>query len=277
MNSVNFLGQSNFPLSGDTMDFVQEMIFLSSRLALLGGGTYILSGCVENGMNVSDGYLVIDGEIMPFAGGVKQATVYISETRRDVDASGYHFPQVYKSRTAAFGIGSRQYNWTDFIRVKTNTELAASLAALQSTVDGLLGIPAGIIAMWSGSVDNIPAGWALCDGLQGRPNLSGRFIAGFNPNDADYNAVGKTGGQKTATLTTDNIPEHNHIMPWGENKSAYTPPWGFATGYDNNNMFGAGTVNTNNSWYNSGPAGKQNPTPIDSRPPYYVLAYIIKT
>lgn len=35
--------------------------------------------------------------------------------------------------------------------------------------------------MWSGSINNIPNGFALCDGTNGTPNLSDRFIkAGVN-------------------------------------------------------------------------------------------------
>jgi len=39
-------------------------------------------------------------------------------------------------------------------------------------------VPPGMIVMWSGSVDTIPEGWALCDGTNGTPNLRDRFIVG---------------------------------------------------------------------------------------------------
>ncbi len=38
--------------------------------------------------------------------------------------------------------------------------------------------PVGIIAMWAGSVDSIPSGWAFCDGQGGRPDLRDRFLKG---------------------------------------------------------------------------------------------------
>jgi len=37
-------------------------------------------------------------------------------------------------------------------------------------------IPRGMITMWSGTMTNIPPGWALCDGTNGTPDLRGRFI-----------------------------------------------------------------------------------------------------
>lgn len=40
------------------------------------------------------------------------------------------------------------------------------------------GIPSGVIVMWSGSSDNIPEGWFLCNGDNGTPDLRDRFIVG---------------------------------------------------------------------------------------------------
>ena len=39
-------------------------------------------------------------------------------------------------------------------------------------------VPSGVILMWSGTVENIPKGWALCNGTQGTPDLRDRFIIG---------------------------------------------------------------------------------------------------
>lgn len=36
----------------------------------------------------------------------------------------------------------------------------------------------GIIVAWSGNKDKIPSGWVLCDGNNGTPNLTNRFILG---------------------------------------------------------------------------------------------------
>lgn len=52
----------------------------------------------------------------------------------------------------------------------------------------LVKAPVGTIVVWSGSVEDIPAGWALCDGQDGRPDLRGRFVLGaggtYNPGAA---------------------------------------------------------------------------------------------
>jgi len=67
-------------------------------------------------------------------------------------------------------------------------------------------IPAGLISMWSGSIGSIPAGWYLCDGSNGTPNLTDRFIIGAG---STY-AVNGTGGVSSVTLTTSNMPAHTH-------------------------------------------------------------------
>lgn len=38
----------------------------------------------------------------------------------------------------------------------------------------------------------------------------GKALVGVNPNDTDYNASEMTGGSKTKTLITDNLPSHYH-------------------------------------------------------------------
>jgi hypothetical protein len=53
-------------------------------------------------------------------------------------------------------------------------------------------IPAGVIVLWSGTIATIPAGWALCDGTLGTPNLQDRFVIGENV------APGSSGGTVNA-------------------------------------------------------------------------------
>lgn len=59
------------------------------------------------------------------------------------------------------------------------------------------GIPTGAIIMWSGTLANIPDGWELCDGVDGRPNLLDKFVKSV-PNDS------------TDPGTTAGTTQHNH-------------------------------------------------------------------
>lgn len=78
-------------------------------------------------------------------------------------------------------------------------------AAVDPTSVG--GVPTGVIVMWSGTT--APAGWALCDGTNGTPNLKDRFVLGWGAR-----AVGTAGGEENVTLTgaQSGVPVHTHTM-----------------------------------------------------------------
>jgi microcystin-dependent protein len=79
-------------------------------------------------------------------------------------------------------------------------------------------IPAGLISMWSGSIGSIPSGWYLCDGSNGTPNLTDRFIIGAG---STY-AVNGTGGVSSVTLTTSNMPAHTHAATVTDSGHSHT-------------------------------------------------------
>jgi len=56
-------------------------------------------------------------------------------------------------------------------------------------------IPAGLIAMWHGTLAAVPAGWILCDGQNGTPDLRDKFVKGA----ADGQNPGSIGGSATHT------------------------------------------------------------------------------
>lgn len=67
-------------------------------------------------------------------------------------------------------------------------------------------LPKGIIAFWYGSRESCPAGWAICDGTNGMPNISDKYIIGASTTLAPYALV----GAHTRTLTTSAEPNHDH-------------------------------------------------------------------
>jgi microcystin-dependent protein len=170
--------------------------------------------------------------------------------------------------------------------------LADSTNAVIQTYDNLYGIigvqatfgatiPEGLISMWSGSIGSIPSGWYLCDGSNGTPNLTDRFIIGAG---STY-AVNGTGGAASVTLVTGNMPSHTHTAT-----SVVTDPGHFHTGAvylaassgqsasgapnfissQNTGTATTGiTVATTNASVGSG-------TSFSILNPYYALAYIMK-
>ena len=85
------------------------------------------------------------------------------------------------------------------------TSQGSGSAAAWTTV---IGVPSGIIAVWSGAEGAIPSGWYLCNGSNGTPDLRNRFIVGAG-SGSSY-SIGNTGGSDTVTLSTSQIPAHSH-------------------------------------------------------------------
>lgn len=166
------------------------------------------------------------------------------------------------------------------------------------------GIPSGGIIMWKGSVAEIPAGWALCDGQNGTPDLRDRFVLGAG---GTY-AVGANGGSSTINLAhSHTVSSHNHSIgaespgtsQVGDHAHSGTTSGpndthGVADGNDDRpaaekhthtfTTSGAGAhSHTVNSHSHGGATGGSSPT-TDSRlsngqsilPPYYALCFIMK-
>ena len=127
-------------------------------------------------------------------------------------------------------------------------------------------IPVGGIIMWSGAVSTVPAGWRLCDGANGTPNLRGRFVIGAG---GTY-SPGATGGQESIRLTVGQLPPHSHAVDdyyYSENHGSNQGFYGSDEGYDQDNA---------PFWSRHDTLQTGNGDAIDIRPPYYALAYIMR-
>lgn len=94
--------------------------------------------------------------------------------------------------------------------------------------------PVGGTMIWLGLPDKLPANYMLCEGqslnkidyptLYDRlgntygstdttfnlPNIKGKIVVHLNSADTEFNALGKTGGAKTHTLTVEELAKHGH-------------------------------------------------------------------
>lgn len=146
-------------------------------------------------------------------------------------------------------------------------------------------IPSGVIVMWGGLVANIPAGWNLCNGQNGTPNLTDRFIKGGTP--------GSTGGAATHTHAAHTSPlNHTHGVTVTDPGHAHVQQrfptaTGGSTGFTVDtsmsgtpaaaNATASGTTGITASTANpaGGVASISHDSP-NSEPPYYTLAFIQK-
>jgi hypothetical protein len=138
-------------------------------------------------------------------------------------------------------------------------------------------IPAGVITLWFGSIISIPAGWALCNGASGTPDLRNRFIVGAG---STY-AVDAVGGSANAVVV-----DHTHLATSGVSDPGHAHSYTSPSGTDNGGISGGSVVDTTVSSTtgtaftgitvattvaNAGSSGTNA-----NLPPYYALAYIMK-
>ena len=160
------------------------------------------------------------------------------------------------------------------------------------TVEGTGLFPIGSIILWYGSVGSIPDGWSLCNGstVNGyqTPDLRERFVVGAGGDNSTVTgsgySVGDTGGATSVTLTTSEMPAHNHTLSNTNHSHSlnFTPirdGGGICanrgdSGSCHNMSTGGGvdsaTINATISTEGSGSAH-------ENRPPYYALCYIMRT
>lgn len=214
-------------------------------------------------------------------------TAFWTETQTvPLDTSG-RFSVTLGSVTA---LNKDLFSGTTFIGIKVGTdpELAPrqQLTSVAYALKAADTVPAGVITMWSGSLANIPAGWALCDGNNGTPNLRDKFIVGAG---SGY-AVGATGGEASHVLTVNEMPSHNHDGITGGQNSNHTHT-GTLTSVNRDGSSGTRVREADPSGTNGGVSYTTDYASNDhahgialqgggagheNRPPYYALAYIMK-
>lgn len=116
---------------------------------------------------------------------------------------------------------------------------------------------AGMIMMFNGTT--APDGWAICNGLNGTPDLREKFIYGSSLTVP----IGSTGGAASVTLGASNLPQHTHGGV------------GLSTVSSNNTSGGYSYAATDG--VTTGVTGLVTTDPFNIIPPFYALAYIIKT
>lgn len=135
-----------------------------------------------------------------------------------------------------------------------DSKVTAMNTKVDNAVANAISVPVGAIVIWSGSVDNIPAYWHLCDGTNGTIDLRDKFVLGAG----NGYSVGVTGGEATHTLTIEEMPSHSHSISYQRHGG---------TGQSTSADFSVGNNTKATSTVGGGAAH-------NNMPPYYALCYI---
>ncbi len=158
----------------------------------------------------------------------------------------------------------------------TTAKIADGSITNAKLAPGLGLVPAGTIVMWSGSLDSIPTGWALCNGANGTPDLRDRFVVAAG---GSY-SVGATGGAAAVDLSHSHSPGSYFIPMLSENDAWKTRLETASSSWTaNQRLTGSTTSSTATSSQGIkllGQSASALSSATENRPPYYGLAFIMK-
>jgi microcystin-dependent protein len=163
----------------------------------------------------------------------------------------------------------------------TNTTQLATTAFVQTALASAF--TSGMIMMWSGTIATIPTGWVLCNGSNSTPDLRNRFVIGAHSDNTGVANTTVTGGSTLTGGTADAVvvshthtatstdSGHTHTVPSGAS-GASTPTGPAPAASISGQTTATGTANITTTIASTGVSGTNQ-----NLPPYYALAYIMKT
>jgi len=300
-------GGSTTGLSQVNATNIHATNFSSGNTLITGGnvsGVTTLSATTAQATNFSSGNVLL-------AGGTAIGLANVTATYGQFNQVSSQNAQITGGNISSVsGVGVTFTSATLNNSIATTRNVTDKSTAIATTAFVHTVVPIGVILMWGGSIVSIPAGWQLCDGSNGTPNLRGQFIVGagsaYNPGD--------TGGAASVTLDATQMPIHTHglsgtlqttgagghshsiIDPghshtYNEDRETHTYAQTAGTQYGTNTVSSTGTsvtgitlaavqdhahnVSLSGSTLSAG--GQVGTTQgHENRPPYYALCYIQK-
>lgn len=228
---------NGFPFKSGTMSHLQsayqEAISSAVKSIIFGSlydpaNGYILHGCINTGIGsnyiISAGAVFFNGEVYQ----VPAATFSISGAQVAVGVITTTYFSASNADPVAFTDGVSR-NVHQIKQVVFSAGLSGSGAFNFLSAVDMRYKPQGCIGqviMWKAPTEDVndyfdgtglgnhpyTTGWAICNGANSTDDYRGRVPVGLNTSDTDFDAVGEIGGAKTHTLSTTEMPSHNHSV-----------------------------------------------------------------
>lgn len=202
MEKIDFTQNGGYRLTQSTFKKMQDGYFeilaaFVSALGIPNVGKYIISGCYISGVNITDGFMYIDGELCPFSSIVGDNNTKIKklETFQTVAFENGSNPPVWKTTTAVEDVSGTKLS--DFTRINlvidpnyvhTDNNFTAALLAKLNGIE-------------SGAKANVQTDWNVVNPLsdaylKNKPTIQNILYSSFM-------IIGNfpSGGVETARMT----------------------------------------------------------------------------
>ena len=209
MNIIHCNQAGGFPLTTETLNFLQNTYKIFNAISGITGDLAIISGCQQVGNTISDGVVAIEGELYPFEGTTIGANVFIKETQTAQTFEDGSSKNVYIQKVATFGNSSRTYPWSSFKRILTNQQIEQQTLSDDNSVLKRLEklenrvtktIPIGLVAIWDRPASEIPEGWVE------HTEMQGVVPVGHKADDTLFSRLGTEVGSTTEQIQLRHLP-----------------------------------------------------------------------
>jgi microcystin-dependent protein len=169
-------------------------------------------------------------------GSVLRAGVALSITNAAITTSKLSDSSVTEDKIADNAVTARKLSVSNGTSLPNGNSGESLLSNGDGSFSWANAIPAGVMMPYAGS--SPPTGYLLCNGAAvsrttyvnlfsaigttygtgdgattfNLPNTNGKVLVGYNSSETEFNSLGKTGGEKTHTLTTTEMPSHYHYV-----------------------------------------------------------------
>ena len=218
MNRMNFNQSVGFPFETNILDKMQSAFMLYNAFGAIVGNFTIISGCIVEGSNVSDGTVYINGELLEFRGGVIQENVRIIEEVEALEFEDTNSRDVIYTRYVKFGTASTNtFPWESFKRGLETKNIAgllddkANTTALTAIINLIATITTKLDTVEEGAEKNVQPNWNQTDNtkddfIKNKPvTISALYKSTYVVGDAD-------GSDSMQTVTFPSVGTNNYMV-----------------------------------------------------------------
>lgn len=273
------LFQGGFPATIETLSFLQDAYTKPLKaLTALAGNNVILSGMnwnVGTSKFLEGWYISEDGEPVYFKEssigdndtiGVIEKTIQVPYNVDNDSDGNLDLKDAYVTKFATMNFSALE---SDEVLIETfSRTLLTPIGNFKTAL-----MPVGACILWF-DLNNIPAGFRVCDGSDGSPDMLNSFVKGHG----SEGTVGQKYGAREKTLSASNLPPHSHSIPSQNFTKRFGTGGARSDGGDDylrtNDSDGTGSTKSFTTTATNTGNGSGSSTPLNIEPLHIVAVWI---